>query len=120
MAEGSGVSAKLIGHYKANGLVRPERKSNKYRAYTDKRVSVLRFIRHARELNFLLAEVRNILALWSDDQKAPEEPRASALRHVGALEEKARSMQAVAKALRDLTITIETEEKSEVPRFEAA
>lgn len=118
-AERSGVSAKMIRHYEMVGLIRADRRPNNYRAYTDKIVSTLRFIRHARELNFPLSEVRDILALWEDDQKAPDELRADAMAHVDALEEKARSMRAMAQALRDLAET-EDEEKPEAPRFEPA
>ena len=110
----------MIRHYEAIGLVRPERQANKYRAYTERTLSVLSFIRHARELAFPLSEVRSILALWGDHQKAPEELRNSAMGHVKALEQKARSMQAMAQALRDLADTVDSHEKPEVPRFEAA
>ena len=116
----SGVSAKMIRHYEVLGLVQPERQANNYRAYTQRTVSILSFIRHARELAFPLAEVRSILALWSDGQKAPEELRSRAMGHVEALEHKAHSMQAMAQALRDLADTVDSREKPEVPRFEAA
>jgi DNA-binding transcriptional MerR regulator len=116
----SGVSAKMIRHYETLGLVRPERQANNYRAYTQRTVSVLSFIRHARELAFPLSEVRSILALWGDHQKAPEELRNSAMGHVKALEQKAHAMQAMAQALRDLADTVDSHEKPEVPRFEVA
>ncbi|WP_207539508.1 MerR family transcriptional regulator [Sabulicella rubraurantiaca] len=119
-ANRSGVSAKMIRHYETLGLVRPERLANNYRSYSEKTVSILRFIRHTRELNFPLAEVKTILALWEDDRKAPEEVRSTALRQVAALEEKAQSVQAMAKALRDLADTIESQGKPEAPRFEGA
>jgi DNA-binding transcriptional MerR regulator len=116
----SGVSVKMIRHYEALGLVRPERRANNYRAYTQRTVSILSFIRHTRELAFPLSEVRSILALWVDDQKAPEELRNRAMGHVKALEQKAQSMQAMAQALRDLADTVDSHEKPEAPRFEAA
>ena len=119
-ANRSGVSAKMIRHYEVRGLVRPERRANNYRAYTQRTVSILGFIRHARELAFPLSEVRRILALWDDHQKAPEELRNIAMGHVKALEHKAHSMQAMAQALRDLADTVASPEKPEVPRFEAA
>ncbi|MCW8085610.1 MerR family transcriptional regulator [Sabulicella glaciei] len=119
-ASRSGVSAKMIRHYESLGLIRPERRSNNYRSYTDQTISLLRFIRHARDLAFPLAEVKSILALWGDDKKGPEELRSSAMGHVEALEEKAHSMRAMAQALRDLADTIDSREKPEAPRFEAA
>lgn len=119
-ANRSGVSAKMIRHYEALGLVCPERRANNYRAYTERTVSFLGFIRHARELAVPLSEVRSIVALWGDHEKAPEELRISAMGHVKALEHKAHSMQAMAQALRDLADTVDSHEKPEVPRFKAA
>ena len=98
----SGVSAKMIRHYETLGLVRPIRRANNYRAYTPQNVAVLRFIRHARDLAFPLAEVKQLLALWQDEHRESAEVQRIALAHVEALEEKARSMQAVATSLRHL------------------
>ncbi|MCW8088494.1 MerR family DNA-binding transcriptional regulator [Sabulicella glaciei] len=50
-AKRSGVTAKMIRHYEAIGLISSDRKANNFRTYTDKTISILRFIRHARELN---------------------------------------------------------------------
>ncbi len=98
----SGVSAKMIRHYETLGLVKPVRRANNYRAYTPQNVAVLRFIRHARDLAFPLAEVKQLLALWQDEGRESADVRRIALSHVEALEEKARSMQAVAASLRHL------------------
>ncbi|WP_207537340.1 MerR family transcriptional regulator [Sabulicella rubraurantiaca] len=98
----SGVSAKMIRHYETLGLVKPVRRANNYRSYTPQNVAVLRFIRHARDLAFPLAEVKQLLALWQDEGRDSAEVRRIALSHVEALEEKARSMQAVAASLRHL------------------
>ncbi len=98
----SGVSAKMIRHYETLGLVKPVRRANNYRSYTPQNVAVLRFIRHARDLAFPLAEVKQLLALWQDEGRESADVRRIALGHVEALEEKARSMQAVAASLRHL------------------
>ncbi|MFL1462718.1 MerR family transcriptional regulator [Roseococcus sp. DSY-14] len=98
----SGVSAKMIRHYETLGLVKPVRRANNYRSYTPQNVAVLRFIRHARDLAFPLAEVKQLLALWQDEGRDSADVRRIALSHVEALEEKARSMQAVAASLRHL------------------
>lgn len=98
----SGVSAKMIRHYETLGLVKPVRRANNYRSYTVQNVAVLRFIRHARDLAFPLAEVKQLLALWQDEARDSADVRRIAMAHVQALEEKARSMQAVAASLRHL------------------
>lgn len=101
-ARASGVSEKMIRHYEAIGLIHPARQANGYRRYAEPDVAVLRFIRHARDLAFPLEEVRKLLALWQDRTRTSAEVRAIALSHVEALEEKARTLQAVAASLRHL------------------
>jgi Cu(I)-responsive transcriptional regulator len=98
----SGVSAKMIRHYEAIGLIAAERRANGYRSYGSADVAVLRFIRHARDLAFPLEDIRRLLALWRDRSRASAEVKHLALAHVEALEAKAAAMQAVAGSLRHL------------------
>ena len=52
-AAATGVSAKMIRHYEAIGLLRPAaRRDNAYRDYCDGDVYELRFVRRARRLGF--------------------------------------------------------------------
>ncbi|MXP64195.1 Cu(I)-responsive transcriptional regulator [Roseomonas sp. M0104] len=101
-ARRSGVSAKMIRHYETQGLVRPQRLANGYRDYAEADLAVLRFIRHARALAFPLEDVRKLLALWGDRNRASADVRRIALAHVAALESKAQAMQAMAASLRHL------------------
>jgi Cu(I)-responsive transcriptional regulator len=101
-ATASGVSAKMIRHYETLGLVTPVRRPNGYRAYTDRHVAILQFVRHARELAFPLVEVKLLLGLWQDKQRASADVKKIALEHVAALDAKAESIKAVADSLRHL------------------
>ncbi|MDJ0389777.1 Cu(I)-responsive transcriptional regulator [Roseomonas sp. E05] len=101
-ARRSGVSAKMIRHYETQGLVTPQRLVNGYRDYAEADLAVLRFIRHARALAFPLEDVRKLLALWRDRNRASADVRQIALAHVAALESKAQAMQAMAASLRHL------------------
>src|SRR5437764_7123299 len=57
-AEASGVSAKMIRHYEAIGLLPPPaRRDNSYRDYGAQDVHELRFIGRARKLGFALPEI---------------------------------------------------------------
>ncbi|WP_027285169.1 Cu(I)-responsive transcriptional regulator [Rubritepida flocculans] len=117
-AAASGVSAKMIRHYETLGLIRPERRANNYRRYTERDVAVLRFIRHARELAFPLSEVKRLLALWQDSSRQSAEVQRIAMSHVEALEEKARSLQAVAASLRHLARACAGDHRPECPIIE--
>ena len=114
-ARGSGVSEKMIRHYEAIGLLKPLRQANGYRRYAEADVSVLRFIRHARDLAFPLEEVRRLLALWQDRGRASAEVRGIALAHVAALEEKAASLAAMAASLRHLASHCHGDGRPECP-----
>ncbi|MDB5370266.1 MAG: Cu(I)-responsive transcriptional regulator [Roseomonas sp.] len=98
----SGISAKMIRHYEELGLVAGRRLLNGYRDYGESDVATLRFIRHARALAFPLEDVRKLLALWGDRNRASADVRRIALDHVAALEGKAQAMQAMASSLRHL------------------
>lgn len=114
-AAASGVSAKMIRHYEAIGLIRPRRAANGYRTYAESDVAVLRFIRHARDLGFPLEEVRKLLALWRDRNRSSAEVKRLALNHVEALEAKAASLRAMAASLRHLAAHCHGDERPECP-----
>ncbi len=102
-AAASGVSAKMIRHYEAIGLVpAPVRTEAGYRVYGERDVHTLRFIRRARDLGFAIPRIRDLLALWHDEGRASRNVRAIALSHVRELEERMRQLQTMAATLRHL------------------
>jgi Cu(I)-responsive transcriptional regulator len=111
----SGVSAKMIRHYEAIGLIEAERRANGYRSYGPQDVAVLRFIRHARDLAFPLEDIRRLLALWRDRSRASGEVKSLALAHVEALEAKATALAAVAESLRHLAQHCSGDDRPECP-----
>jgi Cu(I)-responsive transcriptional regulator len=111
----SGVSAKMIRHYEAIGLIEAERRANGYRSYGPQDVAVLRFIRHARDLAFPLEDIRKLLALWRDRSRASGEVKNLALAHVEALEAKAAAMNAVAGSLRHLAQHCSGDDRPDCP-----
>lgn len=117
-AAGSGVSAKMIRHYEAIGLIEAARSDNGYRVYDARDVAVLRFIRHARDLGFPLEDVRRLLALWRDRGRASAEVKRLALAHVAALETKADSLRSMASSLRHLADHCHGDDRPDCPILE--
>jgi Cu(I)-responsive transcriptional regulator len=117
-ARRSGLSAKMIRHYEAEGLLQSRRLPNGYRDYAEADVAVLRFIRHARALAFPLQDVRRLLALWRDRNRASGDVRRIALDHVAALEAKAASMHAMAESLRHLAQHCHGDNRPDCPILE--
>ena len=114
-ARRSGLSAKMIRHYETQGLLAARRLPNGYRDYAEADVAVLRFIRHARALAFPLEDVRRLLALWRDRNRASADVRRIALDHVAALESKAEAMQAMARSLRHLAAHCHGDSRPDCP-----
>ncbi|MGH6882463.1 Cu(I)-responsive transcriptional regulator [Hypericibacter sp.] len=99
-AKQSGISAKMIRHYDAIGLVRPSARSEAgYRHYTDSDVHTLSFVRRARHLGFSLDQTAKLLQLWRDRQRASAEVKSLALRHIEELDEKIAELEAMRRTL---------------------
>ena len=85
----SGVSAKMIRYYEQVGLLTQTRRSDSgYRVYGADEIHVLRFIRQARRLGFLVDDIRRLLALWQDRSRASAEVKSIALEHVAELDKR--------------------------------
>ena len=101
-SQASGVSAKMIRHYEAIGLLEPARRDNSYRDYGAGDVHELRFVGRARKLGFSMPEIAALLALWRDRERPSREVRKLAAAHLADLERRIAEMQGMASTLRDL------------------
>lgn len=102
-AKAAGVSAKMIRHYEQIGLVSAaDRTEAGYRQYSERDVSVLRFIRQSRCLGFSIPQIADLLGLWSNRRRASREVKEVARRHLDALVEKMREMAEMKAALERL------------------
>ena len=115
-AKASGVSAKMIRHYEAIGLVpEADRRSSNYRDYSDEDVHRLAFIRRARDLGFSLERIADLLKLWADKDRSNAEVKAMAMAHVCDLEAKARHLQQMAGLLQNLADACEGDGRPKCP-----
>ncbi|CAG9173888.1 HTH-type transcriptional regulator HmrR [Cupriavidus laharis] len=115
-AEASGVSAKMIRHYEAIGLVdAPPRTEGGYRRYDERAVHTLRFVRRARNLGFSLDEIRGLLSLWHDRQRASADVKAMTLRHVADLEKRIAELAAMRDTLHALAEACSGDDRPDCP-----
>lgn len=112
----SGVSAKMIRHYESLGLL-PEiaRTESGYRQYDTTAVHTLRFIRRSRDLGFGIEEIRTLLQLWRNRQRASSEVKRVALEHAADLQRRIEEMQAMKRTLEQLATHCHGDDRPDCP-----
>lgn len=115
-AKASGVTAKMIRHYEAIGLLPPARRTEAgYRLYGDQDVRVLQFIHRSRALGFSLEQAGGLLALWQDKARASADVRRLALEHVEELDRKIAELGAMKRTLETLAASCHGDQRSDCP-----
>jgi Cu(I)-responsive transcriptional regulator len=119
-AKASGVSAKMIRHYEAIGLIpKATRSTSGYRNYLPADVHLLRFANRARAVGFSTGEIRQLLALWHDKQRPAREVRRVALDHVAQLESRIAQLRVIAATLSHLIDHCHGGDRPECPILDA-
>ena len=115
-AKASGVSAKMIRHYESIGLIDAAHRSEAgYRLYSGGDIQILQFIHRSRTLGFSLEQIRTLLALWQDKQRASKDVRAMARQHIDELDRKIADMQAMRRTLETLATRCHGDERPDCP-----
>ena len=115
-ARASGVSAKMIRHYESIGLIGAARRTDAgYRVYTSQDVRVLQFVHRGRALGFSLDQIRDLLALWQDKDRASADVRALARTHIDELNRKIAEMEAMRRTLESLAASCHGDARSDCP-----
>ena len=115
-SKASGVSAKMIRHYESIALIDAAVRTDAgYRLYNERDVQVLQFIHRSRELGFSLEQIKTLLALWQDKQRASKDVRAMAKRHIAELDRKIADMQAMRRTLETLATKCHGDERPDCP-----
>ncbi len=119
-ASATGVSAKMIRHYEAVGLLPKARRTfSGYREYSDADLHTLRFIRHARDLGFSIKHIADLVSLWQNRRRSSSKVKALAQAHIAELTRKAAETLAMKKALEHLVHSCHGDERPECPILEA-
>lgn len=87
VAKALSVSVDTLRYYEKCGLVpRVARDASRSRVYTERDISQLKFIRRAQQMNFSLAEIRQLLELREDPQHVRTEVSQLAARKLSGIE----------------------------------
>lgn len=115
-AAAGGVSAKMIRHYEAIGLLNPARRTPAgYRVYRHHDVHNLRFIRQARSLGFSIRQIKELLGLWQNQRRTSRKVKELAMQHIDALDERIRELQEIRQVLSHLVRHCQGDERPDCP-----
>lgn len=115
-AAASGVSAKMIRHYEAIGLIPAAgRSAAGYRSYGEPDVQVLRFIRRARDVGFGIGGIAELLALWRDRTRASADVKRLADERIGDLRQRIGHLMAMVETLESLSASCAGDHRPDCP-----
>ncbi|MFB9047206.1 Cu(I)-responsive transcriptional regulator [Sphingobium indicum] len=118
-SKASGVSQRMIRHYEKIGLIPPpSRRDSGYRDYADADVHRLHFIANARDLGFPIEDIRDLLGLWSNSQRASADVKALAVARAEELGRKAEALQALRQTLLELAERCHGDDRPDCPIIE--
>lgn len=110
-----GISADTLRYYERIGLLpKVTRGRGGARVYGDQELSRLRFVRRAQEMNFTLAEIRQLLELRSAPGRARASVRELTAQKLSAVEARLKELKTLRNELR-LLITLCTDTNGACP-----
>lgn len=103
LAESTGTAVETIRFYEREGLLPAARRAdNNYRVYTATHVERLAFIRHCRNLDMTLEEIRTLLRLRDAPSEDCGEVNALLDEHIGHVAHRIRELKTLQKDLKAL------------------
>ncbi|KQZ57782.1 MULTISPECIES: heavy metal-responsive transcriptional regulator [unclassified Lysobacter] len=103
LAKRAGVPIDTVRYYERNGILPPpERQPSGYRAYSQRDVERLRFLRRAKALGFTLVEIRDLLELSSRRDDDMGNLKATASEKLAHVEGKLTELTRIRDGLREL------------------
>ena len=118
-AKATGVPAKMIRYYESIGLLpQAERTGGGYRAYDEKALHQLRFVRRARDFGFSMRQIKALLKLWSDHRRPSRRVKEIALGHVAELNMKIEQLTQLRDVLAELAARCHGDSRPDCPILE--
>jgi len=115
-AAASGVSAKMIRYYESIALIPPGKRTEAgYRIYGENDLHTLRFVKRARSLGFSLEQIRELLSLWQNKQRASADVKSIALGHVAELNQRIAELSEMRDTLQTLASCCHGDARPECP-----
>ncbi|UOO83090.1 Cu(I)-responsive transcriptional regulator [Uruburuella testudinis] len=96
----TGLTSKMIRDYEHIGLISPAQRSQSgYRQYGSQDLDTLRFIKHARDVGFSLAQIQTLLNLKNSPHRTSAEVKQLVGGHLDTLHQKIARLQSMADTL---------------------
>lgn len=112
----SGVNAKLIRHYESIGIIpKASRSDAGYRTYSETDVHILSFVKRSRNLGFSMKEIKKLVSLWRNKNRASSEVKNLAIKHIEEMEQKILELQGMVKTLKHLAKTCHGDQRPDCP-----
>ncbi len=112
----SGVSAKLIRYYESVGLLSPTaRTASGYRAFNERNIHELQFIKRARLLGFPIRQIDELLELWRDKRQPSRKVRILAEGHRQMVRNRMHAHQAIIRVLDRLIRACKGDDRPDCP-----
>ncbi|NML16779.1 Cd(II)/Pb(II)-responsive transcriptional regulator [Azohydromonas caseinilytica] len=103
LASATGTPVETIRFYEREGLLpAPERADNNYRVYGAAHAERLAFVRHCRNLDMTLDEIRVLLRYKDAPEDNCGEVNALLDQHIGHVAQRIRELRSLEKALKEL------------------
>ncbi|MCU6500275.1 Cu(I)-responsive transcriptional regulator [Rugamonas sp. A1-17] len=115
-AAASGVSAKMIRYYESISLIPPGRRSDAgYRIYGENDLHALRFVKRGRSLGFSLDQIRDLLSLWQNKERASADVKTIAMGHVAELNQRIAELTEMRDTLQTLASCCHGDHRPDCP-----
>lgn len=115
-ATATGITAKMIRYYESINLIPPGRRSDSgYRIYGDNDLHALRFVKRARTLGFSLEQIRELLSLWQNKERASADVKSIAMGHVAELNQRIAELTEMRDTLQTLASCCHGDNRPDCP-----